>query len=104
VSYIWYMVAGTAAGISAWGYLIRYLYLTKGAWRRSLTGVALVVKGLANALVFTYVGLNLWFTVLTGAPNWPGRVIVGTCLFTLLAIAVILVWIAFERVQKKKRE
>jgi hypothetical protein len=102
VSYILYMVAGTAAGISAWGYLVRYLYLTKGAWRHSLTGVALVVMGLANALVFSFVGVNLWFRVLTGAADWPGRVAVGTALFTLLALAVMLVWLAFERVQRRK--
>lgn len=100
--YIWYMVAGTVAGVSAWGYLLRYLILTKGAWRRSLTGVALVTMGLANAMMFTYVGLNLWFRVLTGSPDWPGRVAVGTGLFSLLALAVILVWVAFERAQKRK--
>lgn len=102
--YIWYMTAGTVAGISAWGYLIRFLLKTKGAWRHSLTGVALVIMALANACVFTFVGVNLWFTTLTGSANWPGRVIVGTALFTLLALAVILVWIAFERVQKQKRQ
>lgn len=101
--YVWYMLAGTVAGVSAWGYLFRFLFKTKGAWLKSLTGVALVIMAVANALVFTYVGLNLWFTVLTGGPNWPGRVLVGTSLFTLLAAAVILVWIAFERVQKKRK-
>ncbi len=99
---VWYMIAGTVAGVSAWGYLLRYLYLTKGAWRRSLTGVALVIMGLANALVFTFIGVNLWFTVLTGSASWPGRVAAGTGLFSILALAVILVWIAFERVQKRK--
>jgi uncharacterized membrane protein YbhN (UPF0104 family) len=101
VTYIWYMVAGTVAGVAAWGYLARYLYLTKGRWSKSLTGVALVTMGLANALVFSFVGVNLWFTVFTGASNWPGRVQVGTGLFTLLSLAVILVWIAFERAQRK---
>jgi len=29
-------------------------------------------------------------------------VAVGTALFTLLALAVMLVWLAFERVQRRK--
>ncbi len=101
-AYAWYAIAGTLAGASAWGYLLRYLFLTRGAWRHSLTGVALVTMGLANALVFSFIATNLWFTVFTGAANWPGRVAVGTGLFLLLAVAVFLVWLAFERVQKRR--
>lgn len=99
---IWYAITGTLVALAAWGYVLRYLYLTKGAWRRSLTGVALVTMGLANALTFSFIGNNLWFTIFTGAANWPGRVIAGTTLFALLAMAVILVWIAFERAQKRE--
>lgn len=97
---MWYAITATLVATAAWGYVLRYLYLTAGAWRRSLTGVALVTMGLANALTFSYISNNLWFTVFTGGPNWPGRLIVGTTLFALLASAVVLVWIAFERAQK----
>lgn len=99
-----YALTATLVALSAWGYVLRYFYLTRGAWTQSLTGVALVIMGLANALTFSFVGTNLWFTVATGAATWPGRVIVGTVLFALLATAVILVWIAFERVQKQKQK
>lgn len=99
---MWYAITATLVASAAWGYVLRYLYLTRGAWMRSLTGVALVTMGLANALTFSFISTNLWFTATTGAANWPGRVIVGTTLFGLLATAVILVWIAFERVQKRK--
>jgi hypothetical protein len=97
---MWYAITATLVAMAAWGYVLRYLYLTSGAWRRSLTGVALVTMGFANALTFSFISNNLWFTVLTGGANWPGRLIVGTTLFALLAMAVILVWIAFERAQK----
>lgn len=98
---VWYMVSGTLAGLAAWTYLVRFLIKTRGTVLRSLTGVALVTMASALALMFTFVGFNLWMTVLSGSANYPGRVWIGTGLFTLLAIAVTLIWIAFERAQKK---
>ena len=99
--YVWYMIAGTAGGLATWGYLLRYLYKSKGAWRRSLTGAALVTLGTSLALMFTFIGVNLWLTVLTGSANYPARVPIGTGLFSLLALAVVLIWIAFEKAQRE---
>lgn len=101
ILYIWYMVVGTIAGVSAWGYLLRFLYKTKGAWKRSLTGVALVTLATALALALTNVGVNLWLRVLTGSADWPGRLYVSAGLFSLLALAVTLIWVAFERAQRR---
>lgn len=99
--YIWYMVAGTVAGVSCWAYLLRFLYKTKGSALRSLTGVALVTLATSLALLFTFIGVNLWMTVLTGSANYAARVPIGTALFSLLALAVTLIWVAFERAQRK---
>jgi len=96
------MVSGTVAGIASWAYLTRFLWKTKGSALRSLTGVALITLASALALVFTFVGVNLWLTVFTGSASYPGRVTIGTGLFSLLALAVTLIWIAFERAQKRK--
>ncbi len=95
-----YAVIGTLTGLAAWGYLSRFVWLTRKS-RPSLTAVALKVMALSLALTFTFVGTNLWFIVFTGAANWPGRIYVGAGLFALLATAVILIWVAFERAQKK---
>lgn len=97
-----YMVAGTVAGVASWGYLLRFLYKTRGAVLRSLTGVALITLASSLALMFTFVGFNLWMTVFTGSASYPGRVAIGTGLFFLLALAVTLIWVAFERAQKRK--
>jgi hypothetical protein len=95
-----YAIVGTLTGLAAWGYLSRFLYLTRLS-RRSLTGVALKTLASALALTFTFISVNLWFTVIAGSSNWTGRVYVGTGLFGLLAIAVILMWVAFEKAQRK---
>lgn len=98
---VWYMVAGTVASFASWAYLLRFLIKTRGSALRSLTGVALTTLASALALVFTFVSFNVWMGVLTGSANWPGRVWVGTALFSLLALAVTLIWVAFERAQRK---
>lgn len=98
---VWYMVSGTVAGIASWAYLIRFLVKTRGSVLRSLTGVALITLASALALLFTFIDFNLWMTVLTGNANYPGRVPIGTGLFSLLALAVTLIWVAFERAQRK---
>lgn len=98
---VWYMVSGTIAGIASWSYLIRFLVKTRGSVLRSLTGVALITLASALALLFTFIGFNLWMTVLTGSANYPARVPLGASLFSLLALAVTLIWVAFERAQRK---
>lgn len=98
---IWYMVSSTIAGIASWSYLIRFLYKTKGSVLKSLTGTALITLASALALTFTFVGVNLWLTMLTGSASYPGRVIIGSSLFSLLALAVSLIWVAFERAQRR---
>lgn len=101
VLYIWYALAGTVAGVSSWAYLIRFLYKTRGAVLRSLTGVALITLASALALLFTFIGANLWLRVGFGITDYPARVLIGTSLFSLLALAVTLIWVAFERAQRK---
>lgn len=98
---VWQMVSGTVAAIAAWAYLIRFLYKTKGSALKSLTGVALITLATSLALLFTYVDVNLWLRVITGSIDYPGRLWVGTGLFSLLALAVTLIWVAFERAQRK---
>lgn len=98
---IWYMVSGTIAGVASWAYLIRFLLKTRGSVLRSLTGVALITMASALALLFTFIGFNLWMTVFTGAASYPGRVPIGASLFSLLALAVTLIWVAFEKAQRK---
>lgn len=98
---VWQMVSGTLAAIASWAYLIRFLYKTKGSALKSLTGVALITLATSLALLFTYVDVNLWLRVITGSADYPGRLWVGTGLFSLLALAVTLIWVAFERAQRK---
>lgn len=99
--YAWYMVAGTVAGIASWSYLIRFLWKTKGSALKSLTGRALITSAASLALLFTYVDVNLWLRVVWHITDYPGRVYIGSSLFSLLALAVTLKWVAFERAQRK---
>lgn len=101
VLYIWYMASGTLAGIAAWAYLVRFLWKTRGSVLKSLTGVALITLAGALALLFTYIDVNLWLRVVADITDYPGRVYIGSGLFSLLALAVILIWVAFERAQRK---
>ncbi len=96
------MIAATLAALCAWGYLARFAYKTRGAWRTSITGVALVAQGAALALGLSFIAHNLWWVTLTGSANWPGRQIVGTILYFLVMLTVVLIWVAFERAQKQK--
>lgn len=98
---IWYMVSGTVAAIASWAYLIRFLVKTRGSVLKSLTGMALITMAAALALLFTYVDVNLWLRVITGSADYPGRLWIGTGLFSLLALAVTLIWVAFEKAQRK---
>ncbi len=95
-----YAVIGTLTGVAAWGYLSRFVWLTRGV-KLSLTAVALKTLAFALALTFTFISTNLWFVVFKGSANWPGRIYVGSGLFALLAVAVMLIWYAFEKAQRK---
>ncbi len=96
-----YMIAATLAALAAWGYLLRFTVKTRGAWLTSITGVALVAQGGALALALTFLAHNLWWVTLTGSANWPGRQVVGSILYFLVMLTVVLIWIAFEKAQKK---
>lgn len=101
--FAWYVGVGTGAALSSWAFLLRYHLKSRGAWRHSLTGVALMTMAISTALIFTFVDVNLWFRILGWNADYPGRVYIGPVLFTMLAVAITLVWVAFEKAQKPKR-
>lgn len=95
-----YSVAGAVMAFSSGAFLLRYHLKSRGAWRHSLTGIALMTMGASTMLLATYVDAILWFGIL----GWPvpGRAWAGPTLFVLLAVATTLVWLAFERAQRQK--
>lgn len=99
---IWYAIAASLVALVGWGYFSRFLYKASGVWMRSIAGVALVTQSLVLALIFTFIATNLWAIVFTGSLNWPGRQVVGSILFTLLAATKIMIWTAFEKAQRNK--
>lgn len=98
---LWYFTVCTGAALSSWAFLVRYHLKSRGAWRYSLTGVSLMTMGASCGLVFTYLDIALGLRVLGMDTNYPGRMYIGPVLLTLLAAAITLVWLAFERSQKE---